>query len=68
MRNLGIALIFTTFSLLAWKFLVGAAAVPAGRASGVPAKALAGAAELTIPIEIVESGGEPRLYRVRVSR
>jgi hypothetical protein len=67
-RNTGIALICVAFSLAAWKSFAGRAANPGGAAPPVASVTAAGRGELTIPVEIVESGEEPRLHQVRVTR
>ena len=65
-RNLGFALIGAAISLAAWKSvavnsLEAANGEPVGPES--PNRRV-----LTIPVEIVETGEEPRLHEIRVSR
>jgi hypothetical protein len=69
-RNTGIALIGAAMSVAAWKSFAGTP-VAASRdesirpvSSGSPG----GRGDLTIPVEIVESGEAPRFREVRVTR
>lgn len=69
-RILGIALIVAALSVTTWKTL-GANRNPATHAGADPSATAThppGRAEWTIPVEIVEAGGEPRLHEVRVTR
>jgi hypothetical protein len=50
-----------------WKVFAGRAADDGGAPSAVSVVPAAGRGELTIPVEIVEFGEEPRLHQVRVS-
>jgi len=66
-RNTGIALICVALSVVAWKVLAARGADDEAVPSSVAVAPVAGRGELTIPIEIVEFGEEPRLHQVRVS-
>ncbi len=69
-RILGIALIVAALSVSTWKTL-GANRSPAAGSDGhspAPVAHSGAKAEWTIPVEIVEAGGEPRLHEVRVTR
>lgn len=68
LQSLGILLICAAMSVAGWKTL-SARSAPTGEAVR-PTSAAASPArgELTIPVEIVESGEEPRFREVRVNR
>jgi hypothetical protein len=66
-RNTGIALICVALAVAGWKVFAGRAADDGGAPSAVSVVPAAGRGELTIPVEIVEFGEEPRLHQVRVS-
>lgn len=69
-RILGIALIVAALSVSVWKSFAGNRGLTAQGEATMPVAAghPAGKAEWTIPVEIVEAGGEPRLHEVRVTR
>lgn len=61
-RLAGIAMICAAISLAAWKVF------GRGMAGATPGAEAAAREDLTIPIEIVVAGEEPRLHEVRVPR
>ncbi len=66
-RNTGIALICVALSVVGLKVLAVRVADDESVPSSVAVVPAAGRGELTIPVEIVEFGEEPRLHQVRVS-
>lgn len=68
LQSLGILLICAAMSVAGWKTL-SARSAPSGDALRPASSAASpGRGELTIPVEIVESGEEPRFREVRVTR
>ena len=69
-RNTGIVLIGAAMSVAAWKTLAGNSVAAAADESirSISTALPGGRGELTIPVEIVESGEAPRLHEVRVTR
>jgi hypothetical protein len=68
LQSLGILLICAAMSVAGWKSLSARSAAPVDAIRPVSAGVSPGRGELTIPVEIVESGEEPRFRDVRVTR
>ena len=68
LQSLGILLICAAMSVAGWKTLSARSAVSSDAVRPVSATLSPGRGELTIPVEIVESGEEPRFHDVRVTR
>jgi len=70
LQFLGILLICAAMAVAGWKTVVARGGASAGGASvrSEASGASLGRGELTIPVEIVISGEEPRLREIRVSR
>lgn len=68
LQSLGILLICAAMSVAGWKTLSARSAVSGDAVRPVSVAVAPGRGELTIPVEIVESGEEPRFHEVRVTR
>ena len=68
LQSLGILLICAAMSVAGWKTLSARSSRSGDAVRPASATVVPGRSELTIPVEIVESGEEPRFREVRVTR